>query len=154
MSDQNDQHALAEGRAFPWHELYAPNIDQALQFYVDALGFGITEMDMGTGTMYKMLTVDGKAVAGSMDTNSPDMQGVPPHWSVFMSVDDVDARLAKCLELGGEGGGSDHGGADGRPNDLDRRPSRRAHLALSTRLGEGSEIVLRTNRPQIRLGRV
>lgn len=67
---------------------------------MDALGFGITEMDMGTGTMYKMLTVDGKAVAGSMDTNSPDMQGVPPHWSVFMSVDDVDARLAKCLELG------------------------------------------------------
>lgn len=67
------------GRAFPWHELYAPNIDQALQFYVDALGFGITEMDMGTGSMYKMLTVDGKAVAGSMDTNSPDMQGVPPH---------------------------------------------------------------------------
>ncbi|GIK32801.1 MAG: hypothetical protein BroJett009_17930 [Armatimonadota bacterium] len=100
MSDQNDQHALAEGRAFPWHELYAPNIDQALQFYVDALGFGITEMDMGTGSMYKMLTVDGKAVAGSMDTNSPDMQGVPPHWSVFMTVDDVDARLAKCLELG------------------------------------------------------
>ena len=100
MSDQNDQHALAEGRAFPWHELYAPNIDQARQFYVDALGFGITEMDMGTGSMYKMLTVDGKAVAGSMDTNSPDMQGVPPHWSVFMTVDDVDARLAKCLELG------------------------------------------------------
>jgi len=25
---------------------------------------------------------------------------VPPHWAVYIGVDDVDARLAKCVELG------------------------------------------------------
>jgi predicted enzyme related to lactoylglutathione lyase len=49
---------------------------------------------------YRMMSANGQAVCGVMPTNTPEMQGVPPHWSVYIAVDDVDARLAKCQALG------------------------------------------------------
>ncbi len=94
-----DQHALNVGRNFTWHEVYAPDAQKAIDFYTQALDFGTTSMDMGE-MKYHMLTKDGHGVCGVMGTNTPEMQGVPPHWSVFLAVDDVDARLAKCLALG------------------------------------------------------
>lgn len=95
-----DQHCLAAGRAFPWHEVYAPNAEAAIEFYTKALGMGTKPYDMGEGRTYHMLTVNDTAVAGVMATDSPEMKDVPPHWAVYMSVDDVDARLSKCTEMG------------------------------------------------------
>ena len=103
MSDQMDQHALASGRAFPWHELYVPDVQAALDFYTTALGMGTQDMDAGPMGTYKMLTVNGTAVAGSMSTKSDELanMNIPPHWAVYMSVDDVDARLEKVKAAGG-----------------------------------------------------
>jgi len=102
MSDQMDQHALASGRAFPWHELNVPDVDAAIDFYTKALDMGTQDFPHEMGT-YKMLTVGGTPVGGAMSTNSPEMAGmnVPPHWAVYMSVDDVDARLEKVTANGG-----------------------------------------------------
>lgn len=95
-------HAQATGSTFMWHELYTPNDSSAVDFYTKALGFEVQEMDMGTGT-YKMLARDGKAICGVCGTEGkPEMADVKPQWSVYISVDDVDARAAKCVELGGE----------------------------------------------------
>lgn len=96
-----DQHSLAAGRAFPWHELYVPDVEKGIEFYTKVFDMQTESMDMGPMGPYHMLKVDGKSVAGSMSTNNPDMQGVPPHWAVYLSVDDVDARLAKVTANGG-----------------------------------------------------
>ena len=103
MSDQMDQHALASGRAFPWHELYVPDVQAAIDFYTNALGMGTQDMDAGPMGIYKMFTVNGTAVAGSMSTTSQELasHNIPPHWAVYMSVDDVDARLEKVKAAGG-----------------------------------------------------
>jgi hypothetical protein len=53
--------------------------------------------EMGT---YKMLKVNGVAVAGIMETSLPELANVPPHWSVYLAVDNVDGRLEKCIQLG------------------------------------------------------
>jgi uncharacterized protein len=100
MAETQDQHALAVGRTFVWHEVYAPDADKAVEFYTEALGFGTEEMPMGEMGTYKMLTMHGTPICGVMSTNIPEMQGVPPHWATYIAVDDVDARLAKCQELG------------------------------------------------------
>jgi predicted enzyme related to lactoylglutathione lyase len=98
MSESMDQHALAVGRAFPWHELYVPNVDAALDFYGKCFDMGTQDMPspMG-GEAYKMVTVGGTAVGGAMSTESEMLKAmdIPPHWAVYMSVDDVDARLEK-----------------------------------------------------------
>ena len=39
-------------------------------------------------------------VAGMMPIQA-DWGGVPPHWAVYLTVDDVDATVAKAQSLGG-----------------------------------------------------
>ncbi len=95
-----NEHALNEGLTFVWHELYIPNASAGIQFYVDALDFGTQEMPMGEMGTYTMLTKNGKAVAGVMPTNEGPAEGAPPHWAAYLSVDDVDARVEKCVSLG------------------------------------------------------
>lgn len=103
MSEQMDQHALAAGRAFPWHELYVPDVQAAVDFYTNALGMGTQDMDMGPMGTYRMFTANGVPVAGSMSTQSPDLaaMNIPPHWATYFSVDDVDATLEKVKANGG-----------------------------------------------------
>jgi predicted enzyme related to lactoylglutathione lyase len=97
-----DQFAIAEGRAFPWHECYVPDVDKAVDFYTNALGMGTQKMEMPGMPPYTMLTHNGQAVCGVASTDAPHTQGTPPHWAVYMSVDDVDARLEKVTSMGGK----------------------------------------------------
>lgn len=100
--EQLDGHALACGRTFCWHELYVPNGEEGVRFYTEALGWETQTMEMGEMGSYRMFVANGQAVAGVQATaDHPDMQNVPPHWSTYVSVDDVDARLAKVTALGG-----------------------------------------------------
>lgn len=97
-----NEHIAAQGKTFCWHQIFAADDQKTLDFYTQALGWGTSEFPMGEGNVYKMLTVDGIAVAGVVATEGgcPEAQGTPPHWSVSISVDDVDARVAKCVSLG------------------------------------------------------
>lgn len=98
--DQNTQTSLNQGRTFVWHEVYTPNESATIEFYTKCLNFGTQEADMGEMGTYKMLTRDGMPVCGVFATNKPEMEGVPPHWSTYLSVDDLDARLATCQQHG------------------------------------------------------
>lgn len=99
--EQNNQHALAVGSNFVWHELNVPDVEAATKFYTEALDFGSDKMDMGEMGSYHMLSRNGKSIAGMMSTNSPMMPpGVPPHWATYLAVDDVDGRLEKCSSMG------------------------------------------------------
>jgi uncharacterized protein len=101
MSTTADQNALAVGRTFVWHEIYAPNAEGVIDFYTRALGFGIQDYDMGSMGVYKMLTKDGAPVCGVVSTGDhPELKDVPPHWATYLAVDDVDASLEHCLQLG------------------------------------------------------
>lgn len=93
--------ALTTGSTFVWHELYTPNLGAAIDFYKNALGFGTQEMDMGPQGKYTMLTRGEKAVCGMLDTTTMPGHDIPPHWAVYLSVDDVDARLTKVKSNGG-----------------------------------------------------
>ncbi|MEW5882822.1 MAG: VOC family protein [Armatimonadota bacterium] len=98
-----DQHALAAGRAFPWHELYVPDVDAALSFYQSVLGMTTQDFSMGEGGgVYKMLCANGTPVAGTMSTRDPNLPpDVPPHWAVYFAVEDVDACVERAVASGG-----------------------------------------------------
>lgn len=91
-----------EAGAPVWNELVTPEVEKALPFYADVLGMGseASSMEpMPDGSTYTILTdVSGRQVAGAM---TPPMPGLPPHWNVYFQVDDVDATVAKAVELGG-----------------------------------------------------
>lgn len=100
---EKDKYAMRTGYAFPWHEVYGPNLEKTVAFYQNALGMGVEKMEMGEMGSYTMLTKDGQAVCGAIGTDdNPHMKDVPPHWAVYMSVDDVDASCEKVIANGGE----------------------------------------------------
>ena len=54
---------------------------------------------MGDQTYTTLTNVKGRQIGGAMN---PPMEEVPPHWNVYFNVEDVDATVAKALELGGQ----------------------------------------------------
>lgn len=83
-----------------WTELVTPDPARAVAFYTALLGWSAREQDMGMDEPYRLLHHDGldRDTAGVM-RSPPD---TPPHWATYLTVDDVDASLARLQELGGQ----------------------------------------------------
>jgi len=81
-----------------WNELISPDVKAATAFYTDVLGVGWDETDMGEGATYYILRSGERQVGGA---SAPMMPDQPPHWNVYFNVADVDAAMARAVELGG-----------------------------------------------------
>lgn len=84
---------------FVWHDLMTTDLDQAVAYYTALLGWGIKEMEM-QGYPYKMIHAAGTEHGGFVQLGPDD--NVPPHWISYVTVGDVDAAVAKAVELGGQ----------------------------------------------------
>src|SRR5262249_1963372 len=88
---------------FVWYELMTTDTAAAAKFYQSVVGWTPAPMDMG-GMTYTIFNVPGadRGIAGMMPL--PDelkSMGVPPNWTGYVYVDDVDATASKFTELGG-----------------------------------------------------
>ncbi|OPY67196.1 MAG: 27 kDa antigen Cfp30B [Syntrophorhabdaceae bacterium PtaU1.Bin034] len=84
---------------FSWHELMTDDVEGAKKFYTELLGWTVQEFPMEEGETYWVLKVGEEGVGGIMKT-PPSAEGVPPHWGVYITVDDVDATAKKAEQLG------------------------------------------------------
>lgn len=82
---------------FVWHTLTTPNVEGALAFYTEVLGWGTMTLDMGDFE-YNMLARGEQQQAGVVP---PRAEGVPAHWKSHLSVEDVDATVAAVVANGG-----------------------------------------------------
>jgi uncharacterized protein len=88
---------LAHG-IFGWADLASPDPAAAADFYNKVLGW---EARPAEGMPYTMFYADGENVAGMGElTQEMADGGMPSVWSSYVIVDDVDAVLAKAIELG------------------------------------------------------
>jgi predicted enzyme related to lactoylglutathione lyase len=87
--------------AFSWLELLTTDPAAAKAFYADLLGWEVEDDAMGMGG-YQVVKVGGQAVGGMMEMPAEAPPGIPPHWGVYVTVDDVDATAAKAEALGGK----------------------------------------------------
>lgn len=95
MNDAFKQHG-----AFSWSELIVDDVDLAIGFYTDVIGWEIEEMDMPEGKYY-VLKSDGEPVGGIM--KKPEgAEKMPDFWGTYITVNDVDATLKKAEEAGGK----------------------------------------------------
>lgn len=87
-----------ETGAIMWNELLTSDTEDATKFYSGLLGLNSSKMP---GPMdYTMLNVAETGVAGVMAITS-EMGPVPPNWTVYFGVDNVDAAIKKAESLGG-----------------------------------------------------
>ena len=86
-----------------WTDLASPDLDASQQFYGSLFAWDFETQDTGDpNNPYVMARQGGKDVAGMMKL-SAEMQagGMPPVWSTYVTVADVEASAAKAKELGG-----------------------------------------------------
>ncbi len=86
---------------FCWTDLTTTDQDAAKVFYRELFGWEVTDVPVGDGVVYSMMSLDGKNVAAI----SPQQQaqrdaGVPPTWNSYISVEDADATLERAKALG------------------------------------------------------
>ncbi len=87
---------------FNWADNTSTNAEAAKAFYMDLFGWGKIDEPLGGGMTYTMFQHEGEHAAG-FAAMMPDMQaqGIPSHWTNYVSVDDVDAMVAPIRANGG-----------------------------------------------------
>jgi uncharacterized protein len=87
---------------FCWAELATTNGAGAAKFYGDLMGWAVVENPMGPGEPYRIFQYEGLDTAACCGL-MPDQvaNGVPPHWTLYVSVESADGAVKKAVELGG-----------------------------------------------------
>jgi predicted enzyme related to lactoylglutathione lyase len=87
---------------FSWVDLATTDAEGAKAFYSGLFGWEVEDMPVGDGSTYSMARKDGQYVAAmSKQRDEEAAMGIPPHWNVYVTVDDVDAAAAKASDAGG-----------------------------------------------------
>lgn len=85
---------------FSWAELTTTDPAAAAQFYAQLFGWEVKAplAEMGD---YRIVNVGGVGVAGIMPP-PPGAPAMPPNWGCYVTVNDTDETVKKCLSLGGK----------------------------------------------------
>ncbi|QYG94517.1 VOC family protein [Iamia sp. SCSIO 61187] len=91
---------VAEPNAPGWFELHTRDFAGAIAFYEAVFGWTTYATGDTDEFRYSTLEKDERAAAGVMDASGFLPEGVPAHWSVYFSVPDTAAAVARATELG------------------------------------------------------
>ncbi len=93
MSESEHSPCVQPGK-FSWNELVTTDVESASAFYTNLFGWSTVPF----GQHYILFNNGDQSVAGLMKSPQP---GRPAQWIAYVSVEDVDASVAKALDLGG-----------------------------------------------------
>ena len=95
-----DRHAPG---SFCWIELNTTDQNAAKKFYSSLFGWQADDSPMGPGEFYTTFKLAGRAAAAGYSMNKEQRaQGIPPHWGIYMEVENADAAAAEAKQLGGK----------------------------------------------------
>jgi uncharacterized protein len=85
-----------------WTDLATTDPAAAKEFYGGLFGWEYDDLPAGEGVTYSMAKLGGRSAA-AISPQQPDeaAAGIPPHWNVYVTVDDVDATTGSVSEHGG-----------------------------------------------------
>ena len=95
-----DQVAMKQHGAFSWNELMTNDVAGAKAFYAELFGWVMRDEQMPELT-YTLLKIGDREVGGMMALPL-DVQGAPPAWGTYVTVDDVDHQVTRAEQLGGK----------------------------------------------------
>ncbi len=86
---------------FCWVDLATTDPAGAKAFYGELFGWEAEDIPVGEAGAYTMLRLDGDEVCALTELGLERcQQGIPPHWSSYVSVEDADVTVARARELG------------------------------------------------------
>jgi predicted enzyme related to lactoylglutathione lyase len=94
---------MSENRGrFVWYELLTSDTKAAQDFYGSVVGWTAKDSGM-TGMEYILFSAGETMIAGLMAlTDDMKARQVPPNWTGYVYVDDVDAATRQAKDLGGK----------------------------------------------------
>ncbi len=84
---------------FVWRELMTDDVERARRFYGELFGWTWKGEEMAGGHGYWLASQGGRQICGMM--RIPAGTPMPPAWSSYVLVDDVDAAAKRCAAAGG-----------------------------------------------------
>ena len=84
---------------FGWCELMTDDVDAALAFYQNVIGWTVETVDVGMGP-YHVMNVGEQPVCGIL-AKPAEAAGAPNCWTSYITVDDVDQRVEQAQAAGG-----------------------------------------------------
>jgi uncharacterized protein len=87
---------------FCWADLGTTDADAAKAFYTGVFGWEAVDQPAGEAGTYTTFKLDGADIAAMYEMGEAERGSLTPHWSSYVSVEDVDELAPKVLELGGE----------------------------------------------------
>lgn len=86
--------------AFGWCELLTSDAAGAKEFYGKLFNWTLEQAPID-GVEYTLIRCGDEQIGGMM-TLPTGAQTVPPHWGVYVTVDDVDAAAQAAVAMGGK----------------------------------------------------
>ena len=87
-----------------WFELHTRDYDASVAFYREVFGWDTQTMGDTPEFRYTVMTQGEDQLAGIMDASGFLPAGVPANWQIYFASADVDATIARVVELGGSVG--------------------------------------------------
>lgn len=85
---------------FVWHDLMTTDEEKSLSFYRTLFPeWTINGIDMGDAGIYHSIEIDGCEIGGMVEMEQGDR--IPAHWVSYVAVDNCDATVGKCEQIGG-----------------------------------------------------
>ncbi|MGA3090783.1 MAG: VOC family protein [Terriglobales bacterium] len=89
--------------SFCWIELHTTDQNAAKRFYGALFGWEAHDNAMGPNDFYTEFKLAGReAAAGCTLRPEERSQGIPAHWTIYITVDSADATLTQAQQLGGK----------------------------------------------------
>ena len=98
MSEQASSEMDTTPGIFSWNELMTRDFEGSAKFYTGLFGWTREDLDMG-GFTYGMFKAGERPVAG-MIVLPPEAESMPVMWMGYVTVEKLEASVAKAVELG------------------------------------------------------
>ncbi len=83
-----------------WADLMCHNGQAAKDFYTGLFGWTCDDHPIGEDMVYTMYSHQGQATCASAEPG-PGQENLPAHWSVYVTVDDLEAATERARAAGG-----------------------------------------------------
>ena len=88
--------------AFCWYELATTDQAGAKNFYTTLFGWTVDDSPIGPDDFYSMFKLSGRDTGAAYTMRKEQRaQGVPPHWMIYVAVENADQAVSKAAQLGG-----------------------------------------------------
>jgi uncharacterized protein len=84
-----------------WVDLTVENAVAVRDFYRAVVGWESSDVDMPGYKDFCMNTPSGETPAAGICHARGSNADLPPQWLIYITVEDIDQSIARCVELGG-----------------------------------------------------